>query len=81
MIYRKDTYVVLGAQRAVQIHGGVQDSQNLWLIVETLRPGPAVQAGWQRGPSELALLPLQEVHPREPMRLVREGANSIWLLR
>ena len=56
MIYRKETYVVLGAQRAVQIHAGVRDSQNLWLIVETLRPGPAVQKAWptwQRGPANL----------------------------
>ena len=65
---------------AAQVGGGGR----LWLLVENLHTGPAAHEGWptwQRGTGKLALLPVRHVHPREPMRLAREGANSIWLLR
>ena len=84
IVFRKGGYVILRKTCAVEIHGGVQAEQNLWLLVETLEPGPPAHEAWptwQRGRGELALMPVQDVHPREPMRLVRECANSIWLLR
>ena len=83
-VYAYEPEAILRKTCAVEIHGGVQAEQNLWLLVETMEPGPPAYEAWptwKRGRGELALMPVQDVHPREPMRLVRECANSIWLLR
>ena len=48
------------------------------------QPGPKPHEGlpctWRRAGGTLALLQMGPTLRREPMRLVREGTNSIWLL-
>lgn len=63
--YKKGTYVALhDDMRAVEIHG-----------MSLQRP-----CTWRRAGGTLALLQMGPTLRREPMRLVREGTNSIWLL-
>lgn len=82
--YRSGAFLVISPKTAVQVRGGVEASGDLWLLVEALHPGPKAYEAWptwQRGAGQLALLPVREAYPCEPLRLAREGLNSILLLR
>ena len=80
--YSRGMFLQMSATCCIEIHGGVSAGVNLFVLATPLKP--RVSNGctlWQRIVAEKALVPAQKLKSSEPIRLLREIDDSLWLLR